>query len=270
MPQLLERYQHHEQHFVDLSPKPVELRQALGRLVCTDDRGMGGVRFAAQLASGAHGLRTDLDTAMGIQGRGERVDDRMDLDIIADITGATTHEGCAAEGLAAPIDRFMADPNNAEYLLEGANQLAPGLVTERDIEMAQARAAVRINEDYFGEDFVFGQDDPTDDYKDVVRLPLDRRDHIGTVMISNDVPGTVYDTARAYDRGAPAYGLTLHHLGNVAASLSHAYPLDNDSLIKASVIRSAVVAAHLPNPDKGEGGKGIDLVYRGRTLPEVV
>jgi len=270
MPQLPERYQRHEKHFVDLTPRPVELRRALGNIVCTDDRGMRDVRFSAQLASAAHGLRTDVDTALGIQGRDERVSSRGDVEIIADITGATTHEGCAAEGLAAPIDGFMADPDNAEYLFHGANKLAPGLVTERDIEMAQDRAAIRLTTDYFGEDFVFGKDDPEADYPDVSRLPLDRAAHLGTVMIGNDVPGTLYDTARAHDAGMPAYGFTLHHLGNVAARLSNAYPLDNDSLIKASAIRSAAVAAHLPNPGKGANEKGIDLTYRGRTLPEIV
>lgn len=264
----------YEPFFNNLRDDPRQLARALGAVVCTEDRGVEGFPYAIQVAGGAHGLATDIHTA-GMIESGKLVElwpgsIATDARTIALHTGATSHEKCAADNQASDFDTYVANPDNRLSLWESANRLLPGAVELADVEHAQVAAEYRLSVKglYLPEserlEVLTAEDGPGES---VSHLQLYHKGgHAAKVMVGNGVPDTFPDTVRAYKEDLGMYGFTVHSIGRIAHALAAVFPYDKaDSLVKATAIRQAAIAANLPNPAV-DGGRGVATVYRGQSL----
>lgn len=258
----------HNGHFISLSP---EVEQQLS-VLCTDERGMQGEQFGLQLAGAIHGVAQSVHTARVIGGeRPMHTDLPTDARVANALNRGVSHKGCAALMNILALDGMLvADPMAVYRQAEG---LAPGLLVDRDMQHAVEAAQYRIdNELHRPTEKVLEMmsDMAAQDGEPVRHVGLHHDvAHAGDVMISNDVAGEYHDTARAFAEGMPAYGLTLHRLGDLAMRLDAMWPnmSRGDAFVKGAVIHQGVVSLAVPN---STGEAGVRTLYRGQHFAKIV
>ena len=254
-------------YFIEVSPE--QEKALIG--ACTDERGMEGVQYAVQYAGGSYGTAQNLHTAQAIRGEAlTQTNLALDTRNTQALIAGSTHIGCAAMASAAAIDKLYRD--HPDDVLRQAEGLMPGLIEEEDL--AAAIRAADFREEYgmylpvdsivkttSNENLTVGEHVP--------HLALHHDvPHAADVMIANDIAGEYADTAAMFEAGVPAYGFTVHRLGDIALRLDTLYPgaSRDDSFMKAAALHQAAVSLAVPN---STGKPGVKVLYRGSNFAKV-